>query len=85
MNSSDPPAEYTTEELALLRGSLADTSQAARCPRCDGAVVVGYPLGGGTLGEYWQVDCPGCSTTGVVGNVPKSRRPPPLGRDNPPK
>jgi len=85
MNTSDPPDPYTNDELAVLRQQLADTSRELTCPRCRGKVTLDYPMGGGTLGEYWQLDCRGCGRTGVVGNVPKSRQPPKPSRGKPPK
>jgi uncharacterized protein (DUF983 family) len=56
-----PPDDYTTEEAQSIVDSFA-AGVVANCPRC-GVAMEEVAVGGGTVGTYWEIRCPGCGRT----------------------
>lgn len=70
------PLPYSREEAAKLREAVARPgTEAIPCPHCSGTVTIGYPVGGGTVGDFWEAHCSTCMRSVILGGVARERRP----------
>ncbi|HWP38929.1 MAG TPA: hypothetical protein VNL18_15390 [Gemmatimonadales bacterium] len=74
---TDPAGAFTAEEMQAIRAALPIPEAPLRCPRCGGALEVGYPLGSASMGGYWAIRCAACVLEGVVVSLPAERQPRP--------